>query len=296
VREAHGPRSPRGVSVVVPVRDAAATIDAQLDALLAQNYRGAWELVVADNGSTDGSLERLAARLAALPGSRVVDASERRGAGHARNAGVEGSSGDLVLFCDADDVVSPGWITAMVEAAAKVDIVAGPLDLERLNDRLSRAWHATPPSDRPLRGHNFLPFASGCNCGVWRDVFEALGGFDRARLAGEDVDLSWRAQLAGYRLGFAPDAVVHRRLRSGLREVARQHFRWGQAYAALFRDYRSRGMPRPSLVRAALAWSCLLLSGPLAAVSAQARGRWLRLAAERGGQVSGSFSERVLFL
>jgi glycosyltransferase involved in cell wall biosynthesis len=290
------PRQTRFLSVVVPVLNAAATIDAQLDALAAQTYDGGWELVVADNGSTDGSLERARAFASSRPWVRVIEASGLRSPGHARNEGARAAVGDLVLFCDADDVVSSGWVSAVAEEARAADLVTGPLDLDRLNDSVARAWHGTPPSDRPMRGHGFLPFASGSNCGVWRDVFETLGGFDDERPSGEDVDLSWRAQLAGYRLGFAPDAVVHKRLRSGLRELARQHFCWGRGYAGLFRDYRSRGMPRPSLSRAALAWGGIVLSSPVIATSAQARGWWVRTAAERSGQVSGSLSERVLFL
>jgi GT2 family glycosyltransferase len=226
----------------------------------------------------------------------VVDASGSCSPGHARNKGAHAAAGDLLLFCDADDVVSPRWLSAVVDEAGAVDLVAGPLDLERLNEPVPRAWHETPPSDRPLRGHGFLPFASGSNCAVWRDVFEALGGFDEERLSCEDVDLSWRAQLAGYRLGFAPHAVVHKRLRSGLRELARQQFSWGRGYAGLFREYRSSGMPRPSLPGALLAWSWIVLSSPVAVISAQARGRWVRTASERGGQVSGSLAEKVLFL
>jgi cellulose synthase/poly-beta-1,6-N-acetylglucosamine synthase-like glycosyltransferase len=127
-------------------------------------------------------------------------------------------------------------------------------------------------------------------------VFEALGGFDEERTTCEDVDFSWRAQLASFRLGFAPDGLVHQRLQSGLLAVARQHFRWGRGYVELFRDYRSQGMPRPGLRRAARAWGWIVLAGPLIATSARARGRWVRVAAERSGQATGSVAERVLFL
>jgi glycosyltransferase involved in cell wall biosynthesis/GT2 family glycosyltransferase len=289
-------REPRVVSVVVPILNAAATIDAQLAALACQSYRGDWELVVADNGSSDGSAERAAAGVAAFASARVVDASRQRGPGHARNQGARAANGDLLVFCDADDIVSAGWLTAMVDRAANADVVAGSIDLERLNDPTRRSWHAVMPRHRALHGHGFLPFASGCNCAVWRDVFEALGGFDGERPACEDVDLSWRAQLAGHRFGFAADAVVHKRLRRGLGEVGRQHFRWGREYARLFRQYRSSGMSRSSMARAAGAWTLVVLTGPLAVFSAPTRGRWVRITAERAGRASGSLSNRVLYL
>lgn len=289
-------RSPRRSSVILPVRDAAGTIGLQLDGLASQTYGGAWELVIADNGSSDASLERAAARLADFPSARLVDTSSRRGASHARNEGARAATGDLLLFCDADDVVSPGWLQAMVEAARDADIVAGRLDCEQLNDAHCRARNSAPPADGPLRGHDFLLFASGGNCAIWRDVFEALGGFDENRLTCEDVDLSWRAQLAGYRLGFASDALVHQRLKAGLRDAARQHFRWGQGYVQLFRDYRSKGMPRPGARRVVLAWGWIVLCWPVLVPSRTGRGRWVRTAAERAGQATGSLTERVLFL
>jgi GT2 family glycosyltransferase len=220
----------------------------------------------------------------------------RQGPSHARNEGVRIAEGDLLLFCDADDVVSHGWVASMVRAAGDADLVAGRLDVERLNGSLCRGWHDTPPVDRPLRGHDFLPFASGGNCAIWRDVFESLGGFDERRVAGEDVDLSWRAQLAAHRLGFAPDGVVHQRLKSDLRELASQHFGWGRAYVELFRDFHSAGMPRTSLLGAAVAWGRIIFLGPFLALSRHQRGRWIRQAAERSGKLAESITQRVLFL
>src|SRR5204862_175427 len=82
-----GRDAPRLVSVLIPVRNAARLLPDQLNALAAQDYDGPWEVVVADNGSSDGSAS-VARRLAGrLPSLRVVDASGRRGAGPARNAG-----------------------------------------------------------------------------------------------------------------------------------------------------------------------------------------------------------------
>jgi glycosyltransferase involved in cell wall biosynthesis len=284
------------VSVVVPVLNAGRTLGAQLDALASQTCAAPWELIIADNGSTDGSIELASSRLDEFPAGRVLDASARRGASHARNAGARAATGELLVFCDADDVVSPGWLAAMTEAAGDADVVAGPFDVERLNDTLRRSWHDTPPKHRPLRGHRFLEFASGGNCAVWQDVFESLGGYDEERPTGEDVDLSWRAQLAGYRLGFAAEGVVYLRLKSGLRDIARQHFHWGRGYVDLYRDFRADGMPRPGLGEVALAWGWILLLGPVLALSGRTRGLWVRRAAQRTGQATGSVAERVLFL
>src|SRR5436190_10421104 len=128
-----GRDAPRLVSVVIPVRNAARLLADQLYALAAQDYDGHWEVVVADNGSSDGSAavaRRLARR---LPSLRVVDASGRRGVGPARNAGAAAAGGDLLAFCDADNVADRGWLGEIVRAATSADLVVGATIVDRVN-------------------------------------------------------------------------------------------------------------------------------------------------------------------
>ena len=113
------------ISIVIPAFNAEKTIDAQLEALSRQSWSGGWEVIVADNGSTDDTAEHVAHWEARLPGFRVVDASARRGAGHARNVGARAARGDYLLFVDADDVVQPGWLASMAEAAGRHPLIAG---------------------------------------------------------------------------------------------------------------------------------------------------------------------------
>src|SRR5437763_2955065 len=89
-----GLRSPELVSVIVPVLNEERYLGAQLAALAAQTYTGAWELVIVDNGCTDRSFEVVERWRARLPDLVVVDASARRGLNWARNAGVSVARGD----------------------------------------------------------------------------------------------------------------------------------------------------------------------------------------------------------
>jgi glycosyltransferase involved in cell wall biosynthesis len=214
---------PRLVSVIVPVHDAAPTLGSQLAALTAQDYEGEWELIVADDHSTDGSAE-----IARAHGARVVE-SAGRGPNVARNAAARAARGDFLAFCDADDVADREWLAGLVAGAARGDLVAGRLDVESLNAPEVRSWHETPAWDRGNPIRRFMPVVSTANLGIWRSVFTALGGFSEQVVRGEDKDLGWRAQLAGHEIVRAPEAVVSYRYRPTVAATVVQHFAWGMA-------------------------------------------------------------------
>jgi glycosyltransferase involved in cell wall biosynthesis len=283
------------LTVVIPMRNAATTIGAQLEALAGQDYDGDWEVVVADNGSTDGSGQIALGFGDRLPDLRVVDASGRRGVCRARNVGAREARGDVIALCDADDVVAPGWLTAMAAAAREWDLVAGRIDDERLNDPVTKAWRGVPSTDSPV--DEFLPYAVGCNCAVRASVVHAVGGWDEDYVdGGNDQEFCWRAQLAGYRLGVAPEAVVYRRFRTELMSLARQMYGRGRAQARLHRDYRHRGLPPRPWHLGLRRWLWLVRHVGHLVSSSGRRGLWIRYAAICAGRVSGSIRCRVLFL
>jgi hypothetical protein len=170
------------------------------------------------------------------------------------------------------------------------------VDIDELSDPVSRSWHRLTPRERALQSMPFLSYASGTNLGVWAEVFAKLGGFDVRTPTGEDIDFSWRAQLASYRLAHAPTAVVHERIRRRPRAVARQHLGYGAAGPHLYRRFARAGMPRSSIREAALTWCRLAVTGPGAALSATGRGRWCLEAGLASGRLVGSARNRVLFV
>jgi glycosyltransferase involved in cell wall biosynthesis len=286
---------PRLVSVVVPVRDAAEHLSVQLEALARQDYAAHWEVVICDNGSRDASVEVARHWLDRLPAAQLVRSATARGPSHARNAGAAVARGDFLAFCDADDIASTGWVRGMAEAAAHGDLVAGGVEGGELNDELTCSWHAVTPRERALEAMRFLVHASGTSTGVWADVFRALGGFDEEVRVGEDVEFSWRAQVSGYHLASAPEAVVHERYRRRIRDVASQHLRYGQAGPLLYRRFRHLGMPRSALTGASLGWASIAGRMPTVLWSPRARGRWVLEAALRLGRVTGSLRHRVFY-
>lgn len=282
--------------MIVPVRNGAALLGCQLAALERQGYRGRWEVVVADNGSSDGTGAVVAAWTDRLAVRRVV-ADRRRGINVARNAGVAAAGGDLLAFCDADDRVAPGWLEALADAARRADLVGGRLDEEALNQDPRAPRRPRHPRDRLPTALGFLSFAPGANLAIWADVLGALGGFDeRFVLGNDDVDLAFRVQLAGHRLGYAPDAVVDYRHRSRGRELFLQFRNYGRSEPLLFRLHRHHGVDRASAGGVARRWARLALDAPVAWTSAERRGRWLAIAGTSVGRVEGSLRERTGFL
>ena len=287
------------ISVVLPLYNAARVVDEQLGALAGQSYPGAWELIVADNGSTDGGRAMVERWRDRVPNLQVIDASIRRGAAAARNLGARAAAGDGLAFCDADDVVASGWLAALARALHDHDFVAGACDHELLNPGATANWHARSFETGLPVTMGFLPYASSANMALSREAFFEVGGFDEGfavvGAAGEDIDLSWRLQLSGHRLHFEPAALVYYRHRHQLREVWRQNLNYGLADVLLYKRYRAHGVrPRP-LAQALRGFRGLLVRTP-ALMRRGSRGLWLRDAGHRLGRLQGSVQERMLYL
>ena len=198
-------------------------LEAQLRALVEQECDEPWELIVADNNSTDQSGSVAREWINRFRMMRVVDASNARGPGGTRNAGAKEAQGDMLAFCDADDVVRAGWLSAHVAALADADVSAGVFDYWSLNEQPapSPVSYAPPPA---MTSFHFLPAAGSGNLAIRRCAFEELGGFADDLMTGEDLDLSWRSQLSGHRFVLNSEAVVARRDQQGFTAVLRRYF------------------------------------------------------------------------
>jgi glycosyltransferase involved in cell wall biosynthesis len=285
-------------SVILPVRDGATTIDRQLAALAVQDHPGPWELVVSDNGGSDDTRAHVLSWTGALPcETRIVDSSDRRGVAHARNVGIAASRGEYVLICDADDEVDRGWVRGLTGALQRHDIVTGAGDRAALNEHHQHAWMGLAPVTTETEiGYGFLPYASGGNLGVRRSVAEELGGFDERLSRAEDIDWSWRAHYAGYRVGFVSHAVARYRMRPGMWDVTRTRFKGGCAEPYLYRRHSASGMPRDPLNEVLSTYRWLLETATKAARDTEFRYSWLAIGAKRAGRVVGSLRHRTVFL
>jgi len=283
------------VTVVIPVRNGTATMGAQLQALACQQAAPSFEIVVSDNGSTDGLQEFLVKASAHWPklDIRRVDSSTKSGVSHARNEGLKQARADIVMICDSDDVVCPTWVRSMAEALETYDGVGGSLDELALNPP-SSPMLAFAKSSLPV-ALAFLPYPVGANCGVRRNVWQALNGFDEGYLyGGEEIDFFWRLQLAGYKLGFVPQAVVAYRHRTGIRNNIRVAYWHGIGTCQLAARFRTQ-IPSQSALTIAGIWWGLFLRLPQILIANRRLG-YLRRIAHHVGLIVGSLRYRIINL
>ena len=286
------------LSVVIPARNEATHLPEQLDALLAQRWDGDWEVVVVDNGSTDGTAEVV--RSYALRSSRVryVSATEKADQSYAANVGVRASDADAVVFCDADDIVDDGWLAAMARGLAEHQVVTGPNLLDRLN----------PPWLADSRGRSIeepvgtffglFPLVRGNNYGVRREVWDVTGplaeDFSRHGVLA-DQEFSLRCWLHDIEVVGLPGAAVHYRYRDSPRALWRQGFAYGSHRPMIAGLLRDLGKPRPPRFAGWRSWLLLVAAAP-GVVTRPGRARWLWIAGNRFGQVVGSVRYRTLML
>lgn len=229
------------ISVVVPTCNRAAALATLVEALVGQDASGiAFELLIVDNGSTDGTADVAARAAASDPRVRFIR-EPNRGASHARNAGIVRARAPIVAFVDDDVVPARDWIRAIhrtFEAHPEVDCVGG---------RVEPRWAAPPPDwldahhcaplalqvDRPPRFD--ADHASAClitaNFACRRRVFDEVGGFSTAFQRDEDREFNLRLWRAGKRGLYADDVRVVAPVEPQ-RLTKRYHRRWHETTGA----------------------------------------------------------------
>lgn len=280
-------------TVVIPARNAAHTIGEQLAGLSEQPEADSLEIIVVDNGSSDGTASVARTWSESLPGLHVLEAPDRASEGYARNVGIGAAQGDDILISDADDRVGAGWAHHLIAGLKLADSVAG-LEV-RWDGNATPAVRTATHEDFAVR-FDFLPSFTGNNAAFKRRVWADVGGFDEVIDPADDIDLSWRIQLAGYTLAFAPEAVVFARARSTPASQFRQTYHYGRSQVALFAKYRSAGMPRSSTAAGLRRFGSLLRHADDLARSPAWRRDWCARAGWRLGRLSGSVQYRTLSL
>jgi glycosyltransferase involved in cell wall biosynthesis len=235
------------VSIVVPTRNRRASLVRALEGLLDQRPRGIAEVIVVDDGSTDGTGDVLAEL--AREGRIRSPRTEGSGAAAARNAGVAAAAGGVVACTDDDCEVPADWaarLLAALDDRARVAVAVGGRVVAaaaasrpaRLSQAITNGFVAVLNDDR-----EDAAFLTSNNVAYRADALRAAGLFDEGfRGAGaEDRDLHERLRAGGGRLAYAPEIVVTHRPAMGWAAFLRQQAAYGRGA----RRFYARGERRP---------------------------------------------------
>lgn len=224
------------VSVVVPVRNGERTIGDLLHALA--NQAGApenTEIIVVDNGSTDGTRD-----IVRTAGVTLLEESTP-GPSPARNRGTHVARGDVIAYTDADCIPTRRWLSALTRPFADPAMVmtAGRTLSYQPRTGAQRYIAASPlkTAETSFRREQF-PFAASENVAIRRGRVLEIGGWAEDMTTAEDVDLCFRLrQRFGSEISYVADAVVFHRDRETDAALRQQARGYGTGMARLYRRY-----------------------------------------------------------
>lgn len=211
----------KAISVIIANLNGERYLSDCLSALSAQTFRD-FEVIVVDNGSTDGSLDLLKKD---FPWVKVIALKENTGFARGNNIGFEASSSEFVATLNNDTIVEPGWLQALYYTATKdgaIGMVASKIYLGREGseldsagmliylDGMSRQRGRCETDKGQFDGIDEVLFPSACAALYRREMLKEIGYFDEDFFSYcEDADLGLRGRLAGWQSRLAPSAVVH---------------------------------------------------------------------------------------
>ena len=242
-------------TVVVPTYNRKSTLRQTLIALVAQDYSD-FEIIIVDDGSTDGTAEMM---LQEFPGARYIRQANR-GPAAARNRGVQAATGEIIAFTDDDCVPPPDWLSRLADGFARYPQVVGvggaleaPEDVLKTNrwaqyERyVSHTVYRTGATE--YLGGFECPAGGTNNLAYRRAAIVQIGGFDETFpfAAGEDTDLKLRLCQGGAQLLYVPVTALHLQDYTAAGFKRQAYFR-GQGRAR----FDAKHGPHPSRLRSSL--------------------------------------------
>jgi cellulose synthase/poly-beta-1,6-N-acetylglucosamine synthase-like glycosyltransferase len=233
------------VSIVVGVRNEDRYIGECVDSLLSIDYpKEKYEIIIVDGMSNDNTQNIIKQ----YPVKLILN--EKQNVAAARNLGVKNAKGDLIAFTDGDCEVDKSWLKTLVKefitALDDVACVGGPNLVFDTDPILARV---VGYSQETLMGSGgsaqsygytkkqYVQSIPNCNALYKKSAIEDVGFFDEYFVMGQDGDLNYRMQKAGYRFWYVPDAKVWHHRRATLKSFAIRMFKYGAWMAELFKKH-----------------------------------------------------------
>ena len=234
-------------TIVIPVFNGDSTLSLCLDSISYLRYpKDKLEVIVVDNGSTDASVAIASNYEVTLLQNLSIKSSYA-----ARNTGISAAKGDLIVFTDADCIVTPDWLTHLAAPweDKTIGCFAGEIEAYQPDDLIEKF------SDRQgiLRQQGtldcpYLPYTQTANTAYRRSVFDQIGLFDPSMTSGGDADICWRMQKElGLHIKFIPEALVYHKHRTSIEGLFHQFrkYEFGKSYwQEKYFDYKMPSLPQ----------------------------------------------------
>lgn len=239
------------VSIVIPAYNASKTIEECLDAITKQKFKGKYEVVVVNDGSTDatpalvGKYVKGVKGRGSAQGVRLIS-QENAGPAKARNVGARNAKGRIVIFTDSDCVAKPDFVAEMVKPFEdpKVSGVQGAY-LCRQREVMGRFGQLEIEQRyEKMRKEEYIDFIGSYAAAYKRRVFLEHKGFDESfpTASGEDTDLSFRISSAGHKFVFNEKANVYHYHPTSFLKYLRVKFFRGYWRVLVYRKHKDKVM------------------------------------------------------
>jgi len=231
------------ISVIIPVYNDPSGLKDTLGCLVEQAFpKESFEIIVADNGSTDDTLSLIKSFTNKYPKLiRMVRENSIKSSYAARNKGIREAKGSIISFIDSDMTVEKDWLKKVTASLQKnkadclvcnVQVVSGEKSIFALYDRMSAF-----PIEKYVKKAHYTPV--GCLT-IYKAIFEKMGLFDPKLISGGDHEFGNRVYEAGYKIHYEPAIVMKHPTRSSLKQLLRKAFRIGRGYRQINFYYPNR--------------------------------------------------------
>jgi cellulose synthase/poly-beta-1,6-N-acetylglucosamine synthase-like glycosyltransferase len=247
------------VSIIVPVRNAERTLEQTFEYLFKVQYpHDKLEIIIADGGSSDSTVQVIKSWQVKYPFITLVEVPNCPSPGFARNKAIVKAKGDYLLFTDGDCAPEPDWIEQLLLPFSKDESIGGVggeihtlrTDKENITEsyceqvgflsvrgRFSIKEEGLMPkltdfSPSQVSAHR-APFFATANVIFSKKAIEKAGAFFWDHPTGEDVDFSIQIQKAGFKLYYAPKAIVNHMHRVDMKSFNKQWFGYGKGHSYL---------------------------------------------------------------
>jgi len=242
-------------SVVIAVRNEVKYIEKCIDSIFNQDYKKAYEVIVVDGISSDGTYELLKKLQNKYDFKLFKNSKINAAAG--RNIGIKNSSGEHIAFIDADAVANKDWLSQIKRVFDENNVagVGGP-DLlpEDSSDKarnigrimtspLARGGKLNPSTQHSMmEEEKYVEHIPTCNLCLKREVFDDVGLFDEEFVKGQDLELNYRIIQAGYKLLYSPKITVVHYRKNHIKDFVKQIYKWAKAKVAIIRKHGFQGL------------------------------------------------------